>query len=79
MYAEQPTTLAERVLERMGLSDAQALTVQVKLGLLPADLGAAALGAGTLAPIGKDLGWLSGVADRRQPFAAVTHCLCAVP
>jgi protease-4 len=79
MYAEQPTTLAERVLERMGLSDAQALTVQVKLGLLPADLGAAALGAGTLAPIGKDLGWLSGVADRRQPFAAVTHCLCTVP
>jgi protease-4 len=79
VYAEQPTTLAERVLERMGLSDAQALTVQVKLGLLPADLGAAALGGSTAAAIGKDLGWLSGVADRRQPFAAVTHCLCAVP
>jgi protease-4 len=79
MYAEQPTTLAERLLERMGLSDAQALTVQVKLGLLPADLGAAALGGSTAAAIGKDLGWLAGVADRRQPFAAVTHCLCAVP
>jgi protease-4 len=79
VYAEQPTTLAERVLERMGLSDAQALTVQVKLGLLPADLGAAALGGSTAAAIGKDLGWLSGVADRRQPFAAVTHCLCAIP
>ena len=63
----------------MGLSDAQALTVQVKLGLLPADLGAAALGGSTAAAIGKDLGWLSAVADRKQPFAAVTHCLCGVP
>ena len=25
------------------------------------------------------LGWLSAVADRRQPFAAVTHCLCGMP
>jgi protease-4 len=78
-YAEQPTTLAERVLERMGLSDAQILTVQVKLGLLPADLGSAALGGNTTAGIARDLGWLSAVADRKQPFAAVTHCLCAVP
>jgi len=78
-YAEQPTTLAERLLERMGLSDAQILTVQVKLGLLPADLGTAALGGTTAAAIGKDLGWLSAVADRRQPFQAVTHCLCTVP
>jgi len=78
-YAEQPTTLAERFLERMGLSDAQILTVQVKLGLLPADLGTAALGGTTAAAIGKDLGWLSAVADRRQPFQAVTHCLCTVP
>jgi protease-4 len=78
-YAERPTTLAERVLERMGLSDAQILTVQVKLGLLPADLGTAALGGTTAAAIGKDLGWLSAVADRRQPFEAVTHCLCGAP
>ena len=78
-YAEQPTTLAERVLERMGLSDAQILNVQVKLGLLPVDLGAAALGGNATAGITRDLGWLSAVADRKQPFAAVTHCLCAVP
>lgn len=78
-YAEQPTTLAERVLERMGLSDAQILNVQVKLGLLPVDLGAAALGGNATAGIARDLGWLSAVADRKQPFAAVTHCLCAVP
>ena len=78
-YAERPTTLAERFLERMGLTDAQAFTVQVKLGLLPGDLGAAALGSSTAAAVGKDLGWLSAVADRRQPFAAVTHCLCGMP
>ncbi len=79
MYAEQPTTLAERVLERMGLSNAQILNVQVKLGLLPVDLGAAALGGNATAGITRDLGWLSAVADRKQPFAAVTHCLCGVP
>jgi len=78
-YAEQPTTLAERVLERMGLSDAQILNVQVKLGLGPVDLGAAALGGNATAGITRDLGWLSAVADRKQPFAAVTHCLCSVP
>jgi protease-4 len=78
-YAEQPETLAERLLERMGLSNAQIVNVQVKLGLLPADLGAAVLGGGALTPVGKDLGWLADVAERRQPFAAVTHCLCTVP
>jgi protease-4 len=29
--------------------------------------------------VAKDLGWLSQVASRRQPFAAVTHCLCEIP
>ncbi|WP_198117280.1 signal peptide peptidase SppA [Massilia rhizosphaerae] len=78
-YAEQPESLAERLLERMGMSNAQIVNVQVKLGLLPADLGAAVLGGGALTPVGKDLGWLADVAERRQPFAAVTHCLCTVP
>jgi protease-4 len=63
----------------MGVSDAQALNVQVKLGLLPADLALDALPAGAVAGVAKDLGWLSQVANRRQPFAAVTHCLCEVP
>jgi protease-4 len=78
-YAERPDSLFERFLERMGMSDAQALNVQVKLGLLPADLALDALPAGALAGVGKDLGWLSQVANRRQPFAAVTHCLCEAP
>jgi protease-4 len=78
-YTERPDTLFERMLERLGLSEAQALTVQVRLGLLPADLSLDALPAGAAAGVAKDLGWLSEVASRRQPFAAVTHCLCEAP
>jgi protease-4 len=78
-YAEHEGSLAERFLERLGLSDAQALNVQVRLGLLPADLALDALPAGAAAGVAKDLGWLSQVANRRQPFAAVTHCLCEIP
>jgi len=78
-FAQRPTSFAERVLERLGFSDVQALSVQVKLGLLPADLASSALSGKTVAGIGKELGWLSDVADRRQPFAAVTHCLCELP
>jgi protease-4 len=83
VYAERPGSLAERLLERLGLSETQALNVQVKLGLLPDPVAGAALSAvlsdGAAAGIGKDLGWLSQVAQRRQPFAAVTHCLCSAP
>jgi protease-4 len=78
-YAEHEGSLVERFLERLGLSDAQALNVQVRLGLLPADLALDALPAGAAAGVAKDLGWLSQVANRRQPFAAVTHCLCDIP
>jgi protease-4 len=78
-YAQQPSSLAERLLERIGLSDAQALTVQVKLGLLPDPVAAAALSTGMASGITRDLGWLSQVAERHQPFAAVTHCLCEAP
>jgi protease-4 len=78
-YAERQDTLFERVLERLGLGEAHILNVQVKLGLLPADLALDALPAGAVAGVAKDLGWLSQVASRRQPFAAVTHCLCEAP
>ncbi|WP_323140997.1 signal peptide peptidase SppA [Massilia phyllosphaerae] len=83
VYAEQPASLAERFLASLGLSDVQALNVQVKLGLVPDPVSAAALStaASTMnaAGITRDLGWLSQVAERRQPFAAVTHCLCEAP
>jgi protease-4 len=84
-YRERPNTFAERLLERLGLSETLALTVQVKLGILPASLlnGAAlpdgGLAEGAAAGMTRDLGWLADVAARRQPFAAVTHCLCEAP
>jgi protease-4 len=73
-YIEREGSAFERFLELLGVSAAQALTIQVKLGLLPDGLP-----AGAAAGVVKDLGWLSGVSERRQPFAAVTHCLCDAP
>jgi protease-4 len=81
-YAEHDNSFAERLLERLGLSQTQALTVQVKLGLLPgvdASLPVDALTGGAMGGVARDLGWLSQVAQRRAPFAAVTHCLCEAP
>jgi protease-4 len=81
-YNEHTDSFAERMLERLGLSQAQALTVQVKLGLLPgidASLPVNALSGGALQGVAKDFGWLSQVANRHAPFAAVTHCLCEAP
>jgi protease-4 len=73
-HVEREGTAFERFLELIGVSAAQALTIQVKLGLLPDGMP-----AGAAAGVVKDLGWLSGVAERRAPFAAVTHCLCDAP
>jgi protease-4 len=70
-YIERPSSAFERLFERLGMSEAMAINVQVKLGLLPEGLP-----AGAAAGVAKDLGWLSEVADKRSPFAAVAHCLC---
>ena len=81
-YAEHNSTVAERLLRNLGLSDTQALTVQVKLGLLPgidAGLPLDAVTGTALNGAARDLGWLGQVAQRRAPFAAVTHCLCEAP
>ena len=32
-----------------------------------------------LAPTTRELGWLTGLVDRKKPFDAVAHCLCAAP
>jgi protease-4 len=73
-YIERDTSGFERVLGLFGVDAAQALTIQVKLGLLPAGLPAAAA-----ADVARELGWLAELADGRKPFAAVTHCMCALP
>ena len=49
----------------------------------PVDLQAAWLALGLASPVAsgmaQDLGWLAALAERRQPFAAVVHCLCTAP
>jgi protease-4 len=77
-YIERPMSAFERFLEKVGVSSEQFIHVQVKLGLLPAGIDSA-LPAGAAAGVARDLGWLSGVAEGRQPFTAVTHCMCAFP
>jgi len=73
-YVERPGSEFERLLSLLGVSDVQAIRIQVKLGMLPD-----ALPAGAVAGVAKDLGWLSDLADGKKPFAAVTHCLCELP
>ncbi|WP_020654675.1 signal peptide peptidase SppA [Massilia niastensis] len=73
-YVERPITRVERFLQLMGASAAQAVTIQVKLGLLEE-----ALPAGPVAQVAEDMAFLSELADGRKPFAAVTHCLCEIP
>jgi len=62
--------------------------VLAAVGLDPAaraQMAGAALGLSTGLPAAtaqtvlRDLGWLAEVAERRQPYAAVVHCLCEAP
>ena len=73
-YVERPGTAFERFLSLIGVSAAQAVNIQVKLGILPD-----ALPAGAVANVAKDLGWLSELAEGKKPFTAVTHCFCELP
>ncbi|QOY93183.1 signal peptide peptidase SppA [Massilia sp. UMI-21] len=73
-YIERPVSRIERFLNLMGASTAQAINIQVKLGLMEA-----ALPAGPITQVAEDMAWLKDVAEGRTPFAAVTHCMCATP
>lgn len=73
-YIERPVSRIERFLNMMGASTAQAINIQVKLGLLEE-----ALPAGPMTQVAQDMAFLKDVADGRKPFAAVTHCLCGTP
>jgi len=73
-YIERPVSRIERFLNMMGASTAQAISIQVKLGLMEE-----ALPSGPMAQVAQDMAWLKDVADGRNPFAAVTHCMCGLP
>jgi protease-4 len=73
-YIEREGSKVERLLGMFGASAAQAFTIQVKLGLLPSGLPASAV-----ADVTRELGWLAELTDGSKPYAAVTHCMCAMP
>src|SRR5450830_1269877 len=73
-YVERETGRVERLLTMFGASATEALTIQVKLGLLPQGLPAA-----SVKQLAHDMTWLSELNSGKEPFAAVTHCLCSMP
>ena len=73
-YIERDETTFEQALQLFGASASQAVNIQVKLGLLEATVPKS-----VMAQAGKELAWLSNLNDGRNPFQAITHCLCGTP
>lgn len=71
VYVERPGTRIERFLQLAGASAAQAMTVQVKLGLIDQ-----AIPAGPVSQVTQDMAFLNELTQERKPFAAVAHCFC---
>jgi protease IV len=78
-YVERSRGRLDRLLEGLELRVATALGD----GAIGSELKGLLLSQGALpavlAPTARDLGWLADIAERHQPFAAVTHCLCVAP
>ncbi|UOD30290.1 signal peptide peptidase SppA [Massilia violaceinigra] len=73
-YIERDISPFERFVTMFGVSAAQAVNIEVKLGLMPSGVPSSAV-----AEVSKELGWLSEMTNGRKPFAAVTHCMCTAP
>ncbi len=73
-YVERESTRFERFMNMFGASAAQAMSIQIKLGMLPTGLPAS-----SVKEVAKDMAWLSELNSGKEPFAAVTHCLCTMP
>jgi len=71
VYVERPVTRVERFLQMAGASAEQAMTIQVKLGLVEQ-----AIRAGPVGQVAEDMAFLSELTAERKPFAAVAHCFC---
>jgi protease-4 len=84
-YIERPVGRLSRVLDALGLTQLVAelsapLVDQMAQAATTQATAMPAAWADSLAPGWQhDLAWLGQVAQRREPFAAVVHCLCAVP
>ena len=79
-YMEREPGKLERVLDMLGggaVVNAVTQMVGEQVNAKVASTGLPALTSSAAAgQIQRDLGWLMEVADRRKPFAAITHCLC---
>ncbi|WP_426190959.1 signal peptide peptidase SppA [Massilia sp. DWR3-1-1] len=73
-YIERESNRVERFLNMFGASASQALTIQLKLGMLPTGLPAS-----SVKEVARDMAWLSELNSGKEPFAAITHCLCSMP
>ncbi len=74
VYIDREPGRLERLLDAFGGAAASALAEHFEARLVPIGLPDSVVG-----PIRHDLGWLVELLDGRQPFAAVTHCLCESP
>jgi protease IV len=66
------TALGELAVQLLG--DGEQARTAAALGAL-----AAGLPPGVAGPVLEDLAWLARVRERREPYAAVVHCLCTAP
>jgi protease-4 len=73
-YIEAEPGRFERIVEMFGSSVAHSLGLPTTLFALQTGIPADAVREAQ-----QELGWLADVAARRQPFAAVVHCLCEAP
>jgi protease-4 len=73
-YIEAEAGRFERIVEMLGSSVARSLGLPTSIFSLQPGIP-----AGAVREAQQELGWLADVAARRQPFAAVVHCLCEPP
>ena len=74
VYMERDPGKLARLLDMFGGAAARAVGDHID-----ARLASAGVPPGLANGVGRDLGWLAEVADRRKPFMAITHCLCGEP
>jgi protease-4 len=83
-YIETAPGRLQRLLQGLGLG-ADVAFDDAEAPALPGATGLKALlvATGVLPPmaqmLAQDLGWLAQVSERRKPFEAAAHCLCAAP
>ncbi|QGZ38814.1 protease-4 [Pseudoduganella flava] len=80
VYIERETTRFDKLLEFFGAPQAMseivdaAIAKQVKTVLTPQGMP-----LGVAGDVARDLNWLNEMTARKQPFMALTHCLCGAP